>query len=67
MSQAPYSVKNMDESILDTCAPEEIVDSIGQLHGLGNAARRHLSPPMPWSSSPGPTSERTQMPIGRRS
>jgi hypothetical protein len=32
----------MDGEVLDTCHPDEIVDAIGQLHGLGNAARCQL-------------------------
>jgi hypothetical protein len=32
----------MDGEVLDTCHPDEIVDAIGQLHGLGNASRYQL-------------------------
>ncbi len=33
---------SMDGEVLATCHPDEIVDAIGQLHGLGNAARYQL-------------------------
>ena len=32
----------MDFSVLDYCNIDEITDGIEQLHGLENAARRHL-------------------------
>jgi hypothetical protein len=42
LSQAACSVMSMDDQVLDTCHPDEIVDAIGQLHGLHNAAHCQL-------------------------